>query len=330
MAPNLSQPLYRWQENFVSFKSLEERGYIYCDTNASFVSIHQYLEDGQGQPSVVANGNVSEGADAGACLAISYEARSRGIRRGASLIQAKKMIRDLIVYESCLPLYDIYAQLYDTILDWIVPKAMCYRASCDEVVIAYEQKRLPYRDFRSMMQTVLPFVQDKCAIDVQMPMDEALLLHIESLSGAYQVIFGVCYLMRNLLYQILGLPLSIGVAPSICLSKALIDQAKPKWINGQRSYGVQHEAIAFPLCREEANACLRKRALGDICGVKTVAQRMVDQGFRTVGDVQDYCGLDLTIQITQNKHLGKVLWYSCHGRDEFLPGYLDAIRNRKA
>jgi nucleotidyltransferase/DNA polymerase involved in DNA repair len=328
MSPPLIHPRYHWKENFVSFKNIEELGYIYFDTNASFVSVHQYLEDGQGRPAVVANGNVSQGADAGACLAISYEARSRGIQRGASLLQAKKMIPDLKVYESCLPLYDMYAKIVDHILEWIVPKEMCIRGSCDEVVLAYKLRRLPYHNFRSTLQQVGNFAQEQSGLELQMLMDPERLAHIESLSGPLQVIYGICYLIRNLLYQILGLPLSIAVAPSICLSKALIDHAKPQWLNGQRVYRTPHDAISFPFNALEANTIFRNRRLTDLCGIKTIAKRMMNVGFHTVGDVQDHCGLDLVLQITQNKHLGKVLWYSCHGRDDVLPGYLEALRSR--
>ena len=89
---NMNSPRYRWQENFISYKGMEDRCFIYCDTNASFVSVHQYLEGGVNKPCVVANGNVSGSGDAGSCLAISYEARGRGLTRGSSLIHAKKII----------------------------------------------------------------------------------------------------------------------------------------------------------------------------------------------------------------------------------------------
>ena len=56
---------------------------------------------------------------------------------------------------------------------------------------------------------------------------------------------------------------------------------------------------------------------------------MIDKGFRTAGQIQDFCGLGDTIKLAHNKHFGEVLWYSVHGRDDVLPGYLSAIRDRK-
>jgi nucleotidyltransferase/DNA polymerase involved in DNA repair len=331
MGTILRQPRFRWEENFVSYRDLDDRCFIYCDTNASFVSIHQFLEGGVNKPCVVANGKVSEGGDAGACLAISYEARGRGLRRGASLMQAKKLIPTLVVYESCLPLYDIYAKLCDRVIEWIVPQELCYRGSCDEVVIVYERRKMPvYRDFSTMLKHVLDVVREQSGVDVYVHLEEEKLTKICAIkSSPRQIIFGICILLREMLYQILGLPISIGVAPSLSLAKALIDRAKPQWVSGKRVYQNFLEAIAFPQNREDANAFLRSRVLTDICGVKTVAKRVMDFGYGTVGSVQDQCGLDDIIQITRNKHLGKVLWYSCHGRDEFLPGYLANIRDRK-
>ena len=307
-----------------------DRCIIYCDTNASFVSVHQYLEGGVNKPCVVANGNVAGSGDAGSCLAISYEARGRGLTRGSSLLHAKKMIPSLVVYESCLPLYDIYAELYDQILEWIVPRELFYRGSCDEVVICYERRKMPvYKDFRSMIAAVVPMLSAKCGVDIYFHLEQEKLEAIDLLPPSIQVILGLSYLLRETFLQILGLPISIGIAPSICLAKALIDVAKPQWVSGHRLYKTAHDAIAFPQNREDANHFLRSRSLKDFCGVNTVATRFIDQGYKTAGHVQDNCGLDDAIRVAKNKHLGEVLWYSVHGRDDVLPGYLSAIRDRK-
>lgn len=317
-----------WRENFVSYANLENC-YIYCDTNASYASIHQYLEDGQGQPCVVANGSLREEGDAGACLAISYEARARGIGRGCSLRKAKGMFSNLVVYESCLPLYELYADLYDMVLEWIVPRSMCYRGSCDEVIVHFNAKKLPYGSFTSATQRVHNFIREREGQKLQLRIEPEQRQDIEDSPLLFQSIYAICYLIRDAIKQFLGLPISIAVAPSVSLAKALVDQAKPIVVGGRWSYHTLHDAIAFPKSAEEANHFLRRVQLRDLCGVRTIAKRLEDQGLSLVGEVQDHSGLDRTLRLARNPHLGKVLWYSCHGRDDVLPGYLAAIRERR-
>ena len=319
--------MYNWQENYVSYDSLEKgEVYLFCDTNASYASIHQYLEGDVGKPCVVANGNSTT---AGSCLAISYEARGLGLMRGSSLVQAKKMCRGLVVYESCLPLYEIYSDLYDMVLEWIVPKSFCYRGSCDEVIIEYEANKFPFRSFQDVIKSGTRYIKEMSGLDVEVRVTKDQMVDILKRSRVIQVIYGVAYLIRDSLKKIIGLPISMGVAPSVSLSKALIDHAKPKIIGGKRIYKTLHDAIFFPQSPEEANKVLRKRPLGDICGVKKVAKRMMENGIYHVSQVQDQCGLDRAIRLAQNKHLGEVLWYSAHGRDDVLPAYLSAIKYRK-
>ena len=154
--------------------------------------------------------------------------------------------------------------------------------------------------------------------------------HAKSLPPEASVILAICYLIRDTLKTLLGLPVSMAVAPSICLSKALIDQAKPIWTNGHRVYKTTHDAISFPFSAEEANAYFKNVLLVDLCGVKKVAQRIGESsGLRKVGDIQNQCGLDRTLRLAQNKHLGEVIWYNSHGRDDVLAGYLSAIRDRR-
>ena len=322
--------MINWKENFVSYEGLAEVCYIYCDTNASYASIHQHLQHGFGKPCVVANGNVSLGGNAGACLAISYEARNRGLRRGSSLIKAKSLIHNLTVYESCLPLYEMYSDLYDKVLEWIIPKSFWYRGSCDEVVIKFSPKAYPFRCPRAAFQETVRFIKEKCGVTVPLHINEEQRAHAKSLSVPLSMTLALCYLIRDTLKALLGLPISIAVAPSICLAKALIDQAKPVWSHGGRHYSTIHDAISFPLTADEANAYFKKMPLVDLCGVRTVARRMAEtSGIRRVSDVQSQCGLDRTIRLAQNKHLGEVIWYNCHGRDDVLGGYLSAIRDRR-
>lgn len=314
-----------WRENFVAY-GMEERCYIYCDTNASYASIHQHLEDGKGKPCVVANGNVSGPADAGSCLAISYEARERGVGRGASLLKAKGKVDDLVIYESCLPLYEIYGDLADAVLDWIVPANMVTRGSCDEVVVDFQWRRYPHRHFQTCVEATLDWVAQQWGSEVKLNLDRERRTHLLSLPRFEQTVYAICYLMRDLLFEVLGLPVSISVAPSISLAKALVDLAKPRLVGGRRVYRTFHDAIAFPRTAQEANAFLRRLEVEQLCGVQTIARRLATHGVHRVADVQDHCGLDRTIRLARNLHLGKVVWYACHGRDEVLPGYLAAIR----
>jgi nucleotidyltransferase/DNA polymerase involved in DNA repair len=317
---------YRWQENFVRYGELGVM-FIYCDTNASYASIHQYLEDGQGKPCVVANGNVWGEANSGSCLAISYEARAAGVKRGACLIQAKQSVKDLVVYESCLPLYELYAELYDTVLEWIVPRSTCVRGSCDEVVVKVERNHFPVKGFEETCERTLEFIADETAVEVPLRIEEHQRELIKSLGVWEQTIYALCYLIRDAVDHVLGLPISIGVAPSIALGKALVDRAKPVSIHdGKRSYLTDHDGIFFPQRAEEANSFLRSMPLGGLCGIKVIAGRLRDHGIGRVGDLQDTFGLDETIRLSRNKHLGKVLWYSAHGRDDVLPGYLQNVR----
>ena len=83
-------------------------------------------------------------------------------------------------------------------------------------------------------------------MDIYFHLDLEKLDAIDLLPSSTQVILGLGYLLRETFFQILGLPISIGIAPSICLAKALIDAAKPQWVSGHRIYKTTHEAIAFP------------------------------------------------------------------------------------
>lgn len=317
---------YRWQENFVRYGQMGVM-FIYCDTNASYASIHQYLEDGQGKPCVVANGNVWGAADSGSCLAISYEARAAGVKRGSSLLGAKAIVKDLVIYESCLPLYELYADLYDTVLEWIVPSDACVRGSCDEVVVRMDRAHFPVKGFAETCERTLEYIHDETLLDIPLNIEDHQREAIESLDVWEQTLYALCYLIRDAVLHVLGLPISIGVAPSVALGKALVDRAKPVAIRGgKRVYLTEHEGIFFPSGPEAANAFLRGMPLGGLCGIQVVASRLRDHGIGRVGELQDTFGLDETIRLARNKHLGKVLWYSCHGRDDVLPGYLQNIR----
>jgi|SaaInlStandDraft_1057018.scaffolds.fasta_scaffold10366_5 nucleotidyltransferase/DNA polymerase involved in DNA repair len=317
---------YRWEENFVGYGKMEVM-FIYCDTNASYASIHQYLEEGQGKPCVVANGNVWGEADAGSCLAISYEARAAGVKRGASLLGAKSAVKDLVVYESCLPLYELYGELYDRVLEWIVPRNICVRGSCDEVVVRVEREKFPIKDFEVTCERTLSYIRDEASVEFPLRIEPDQRKAIEGLGVWEQTIYALCYLIRDAVSHVLGLPISIGVAPSVALGKALVDRAKPIAIHrDKRTYLTEHDGIFFPREAKEANAFLRGMPLSGLCGIQVIAGRLRDHGIGRVGDLQDTFGLDETIRLSRNKHLGEVLWYSCHGRDDVLPGYLQTIR----
>lgn len=320
------KPKFNWRDSFVSYDEASVF-YIYCDTNASYASIHQYLEDGMDKACVVANGNTK---DAGACLAISYEARAKGIGRGASLQKALGIHKDILVYESCLPLYELYADLYDQILSWIVPREMFYRGSCDEVVISYKYKDYPYRKFWTAVHSTLSFISEQLGKDdLRINISAEQEADILEKPSSVQAMYAICYLVRDCIKQLLGLPISIAVAPSICLGKALIERSKPQIVNGKKVYRTFHEAIAFPYDREEANGIYRPMSLRDLCGVQTIARRLEEYGLSQVKSIQDYCDLEQSIRLSKNLHLGKVVWYMCHGRDDVLSGYLSAIRDRK-
>ena len=318
-----------WRENFVDYRK-QKVFYIYSDINASYCSIHQFLENGRGKPCVVANGNASGDGDAGACLAISYEARNRGIRRGFSLRRARSMVKDLVVYESCLPLYEVYAELFDRILECLVPASMCYRGSCDEVIIRFDATEIYVRPFADMVEASLAFLREELGERVGLKVSAAQRVDLEQRPLWQQCIYAISYLLRDAMYQILGLPLSIGIAPSISLSKSLVEVAKPLWSPNGNRYRTFHDAICFPVDEVEANQLFRPMALIDLCGVREIAKRFESRvGMRRVQDVQDHVSLDRSISIAQNLHLGKVIWYMCHGRDDVLSGYLAAVRDRK-
>jgi len=317
-----------WRDNFIHYRK-DGDFYIYCDTNASYCSVHQYLEDGLNKPAVVSNGNVCDKADAGSCLAISYEARSHGIRRGASLRKAQNLYQNLIIYESCLPLYELYADLYDLVLEWIIPKAMVYRGSCDEVVIHYQYSKYPYRKFWTAIKTTTAYIKEQINEDISIDITPEQEEHILSCSSKHQAIYAICYLIRDVIKKVIGLPLSIAVAPSISLSKSLIEVAKPKFIDGKKTYKTFHDAIFFPHSAEEANAYFKHFQLTELCGISTIARRLARCGIARVKNVQQYCSLEQTIELSKNIHLGKVVWYMAHGRDDVLSGYLSAIRDRK-
>ena len=150
------------------------------------------------------------------------------------------------------------------------------------------------------------------------------------LEPQHALILAVCYLIRDVIRYVLGLPISLSVAPSIQLAKVLIDQAKPTWSNGTRVYQTLHDAISFPLNPEDSNTYLRKVQLKDLCGVRKVAKRISQNHcIHKVSQIQDHCGLDRVLRLAANKHLGEVIWYACHGRDDVLPAYLASIRDRK-
>ena len=319
---------YDWRQNFVKYRP-DGEFYIYCDTNASYASIHQYLEDAMGMPAVVANGNVASRADAGACLAISYEAREKGIRRGASLRMAMSLLKDLRVFESCLPLYELYAEIYDNVLEWIVCRKDFYRGSCDEVAIRFKGGKYPWKGFQHAIRSCLDYARSQVAIPLKINIESAQEAHILSQSIHYQNIYAVCYLARDLIQQVLGLPISISVAPSLALAKTLIELAKPRILKGHRAYKTFHAAIAFPHTADEANSFLRGTPLQELCGIKEIGERLAEYGVKHVSDVQDFYDINQLQQLSRNKHLGTVVWYMCHGRDDVLSGYLSAIRDRK-
>jgi nucleotidyltransferase/DNA polymerase involved in DNA repair len=278
----------------------------------------------------VANGDAGTGGHAGACLAISYEARGKGIGRGASVREARSKCRDLVIYESCLPLYDMYAELYDKVLEWIVPKEWCYRGSCDEVIIHFSQKRYPFKKPSTIFKETLRFIHEQCGIWIPIRITPTQKKNAHELPSPYNTMLAVSYLIRDAIWFILGLPISISIAPSISLGKTLIDEAKPKWLNGSRSYSTIHDAISFPLSPDQANHTLRAMPIKDLCGVRKVAKRLDEHhAIRKVSQIQDHCSLERTIRLASNKHLGEVIWYACHGRDDILPAYLSAIRDKK-
>lgn len=320
-----SKARFNWKDSFISFDEWSNF-YIYCDTNASYASIHQFLENGFGKPCVVANGNQK---DAGACLAISYEARTKGIKRGASLHQALSICKDLTVYESCLPLYELYADLYDLVLECIVPKEFFYRGSCDEVVLYVDWRRYPYQNFWSAVEYTLDYIKEKLDVSMSLRIKPEQEKDILSLSKNFQILFALSYLIRDCMLHIIGLPISISIAPSICLGKALIDHSKPTFYKGKRLYRTEHDAIAFFPTVDSLNQHYRQYLLKDLCGVHEIAKRFADHRIFTVSDIQDSCDIERSILFSKNVHLGKVVWYMCHGRDDILSGYLSAIRDRK-
>lgn len=318
-----------WRESFINYEK-SDYFYIYTDINASYCSIHQYLENGRGKPCVVANGNASGLGNSGACLAISYEARAKGIQRGCSLRRAKNMVKNLTVYESCLPLYEVYADLFDTILECIIPSSMFYRGSCDEVVIKFDTKKIYIRKFSVMIRATSDFLKHEFGLKLELKIKPDQIDVIEKAPILSQSIYAICYLVRDCMEQFLGIPLSVGVAPSISLAKSLIEFSKPKLVGGRRVYRTFHDAICFPETAKDANGLFREMSLADLCGIREIAFRLKEQvGIVRVGQFQDYMSLERSIKITRNLHLGRVCWYMCHGRDDVLSGYLAAIRDEK-
>lgn len=317
-----------WKQEFIRYD--ERRSlFIYSDINASYCSVHQFLENGMGRPCVVANGNVAGKADAGSCIAISYEARSLGIRRGASLMEAKAAAKELVVYESCLPLYELFADLFDMVLEKVIPSSTFYRGSCDEIAVEFNQKKFYVRPFWKVVNATVSFISNELGHEVSLNIREDQVEWIESLPLWQQHVFAICYLIRDVIKKVLGVPLSLSVAPSISLCKALVDFAKPRIRHGQRYYDTDHDAICYPLTRNDANQLLRQVELKDLCGIQKIARRFHDVGIDTVAQFQDYVTLERSISISKNLHLGKVVWYMCHGRDDVLSGYLAGIRDRR-
>jgi nucleotidyltransferase/DNA polymerase involved in DNA repair len=317
-----------WREHFIKYNK-DCDFYIYCDTNASYCSIHQYLEGGLNKPAVVANGNIGERGDAGSCLAISYEARNEGVKRGASLRKARTLVKNLVVYESCLPLYELYADLYDLVLELVCPKDMCYRGSCDEVVIRYQYGQYPYRKFWTAVERTLAYIKEQLKEELCIDITPEQEKHVLSCSPKFQSIYAICYLIRDVVKKIIGLPVSIAVAPSISLSKSLIEISKPSLTEGHKVYSTFHDAICFPHSAMEANCLFKHFELIELCGIRKIATRLARSGIVRVNDVQQRCSLEQAVLLSKNVHLGKVVWYMAHGRDDVLSGYLAAIRDRK-
>lgn len=296
------------------------------DTDSSFCSIHQALDGTRGLPAVVANGN---GKDAGACLAVSFEAKVLGVKRGSSLWAAKKICPDLIVYESCLPLYDEYAEIFDRMMAILLHPRDCFRASTDEVAIWIERDAYPmWKDF----DTTLRLGQDNLrneGLQVRLSLDSRQRERARNMPFFEQGLFAFALLFRECADQLLGLPVSIALAPSLSLAKSLILFAKPVHRKDGKYWRVKEPGIAFPESREQARQALRKLELQDLCGLLTTARRLSAAGIRTVADVQDRCSPERLRQICRNVHQAKVAWHLCHGRDEVLPGYLAAVRDRK-
>lgn len=320
----MSEAIFNWKENFVNYQRNEF--YIYCDTNASYASVHQYLENKIGVPSAVANGNTF---DAGACLAISYEARSKGIQRGVSLKKAKSILPSLHIFESCLPLYEFYSEIFDQVLEWIIAPGDYYRGSCDEVIIKYNKDKYPCIGFNKKIIRTLNFIKSKNGYDINIKISNDQKINILKHSEYAQDLYATCYLLRDTIRQIIGLPISIAVAPSISLAKQLINEAKPSFSKNRKYYKTFHDAIAFPQTQEEANKILRKVELKDLCGIHTIAKRLEKSSIYTVADVQDYCDIDRLFRVGKNKFSAKSIWYLSHGLDHILPGYLATIRDRK-
>ncbi|MBF0245673.1 MAG: hypothetical protein HQL31_10460 [Planctomycetes bacterium] len=318
-------PLLEPRTSFISYET--DTFYLMTDVNSSYCSIHQYLEQGQGRPAVVANGNT---VNAGSCLAVSLEAKAKGVRRGQSLMAARAIAPDLTIYESCLPLYEIYSELFDDLLHRaIVTPEDCYRASCDEVLVTLRRGRYAFwKSFSHVIRTCLDFLEGelhrRVHVHIEREQEEAIL----KLEPFLQGIFATAYLIREVMWQILGLPLSIGIGPSIFLAKTLVDEAKPYLEEGEKRYRTPHRAICFPLSLTEAQAYLRKRRLGELCGIKELARKLERSSIYTVADVQDHCDPERLQRLTGNPFSARMLWSLAHGRDDVLPGYLKAVRDR--
>ncbi len=301
--------------------------YIMTDTDSSFCSIHQALEGDGGKPAVVANGNA---IDAGACLAISWEAKMHGVKRGLALTQAKLICPNLTVYTSCLPLYELYAKATDEVFSWILSPNDTYRASNDEVTISVHRNRYPYwHDFLQVLSLGESAIREHTHMDFKVHYRESQLPYIQSLSPFFQGLLASAHLLRQSAATLLGIPISVTIAPTISLAKSLMRCAKPSTLHGQKCWRTRFPGIAFPVNREDAIMALRPMKLTDLCGIGITGIRLNKYGIKTVQQVQDTLDPDSIRALVQNLHQAKVIWSLCHGRDDTLPGYLSAIRDRK-
>ncbi|MBF0245031.1 MAG: hypothetical protein HQL31_07135, partial [Planctomycetes bacterium] len=257
-------------------------------------------------------------------------AKTQGLRRGQSLMSAKKLIPDLVVYESCLPLYEIYGDIFDHLLhSFIVAPEDCYRASCDEVVVTLRKGKYAFwKSFSHVTRSALASVEEQLRRRLRVRITREQEEDIERLDAFRQGLYATAYLIREVMGRILGLPLSIGIGPSIFLAKTLIDEAKPYLDKGQRRHRTLHPGICFPQDAKEANRHLRNRRLADLCGVNQMAKKLARSSVYTVGDIQDHCTPERLGRLTGNPFFARMLWSMAHGRDDELPGYLKAIRDR--
>ena len=102
--------------------------------------------------------------------------------------------------------------------------------------LAMTQKKLPFKSKQAeghrFEKRRLTYDFKRSGVSMHFHLDQEKIDAIELLKPSTQVVLGLCYLIRQTFYQLLGLPISIGVAPFISLAKALIDMAKPQWVSG--------------------------------------------------------------------------------------------------